>query len=1282
MVSHSRAPLGARSVRPLNVPLPIRVDTDAAGQPRAVRKARWSGSRAVANIQDRWRIDDEWWRDHPVSRLYYTLLLENETLLTVYHDLVSDRWFEQSPHPRPLSRNWARGTGRAEQGHGGEAPYAELHLHTCYSFLEGASRPEELVKRASDLGYTALAITDHNGLHGAMEFARACVEAKLQPITGAEITLRHSLGPHPNPLPEGEGVQERHSPNREGAGERHSPEEDGPVHLTLLAETSLGYSNLCRLITEAHRSSPRDFVALDPSFLDGHVEGIIALSGSRSGEIARLIDAGCFDDALEAARRLACCFGRNNVFIEMMHNLVEGDTQRIACLAELAERLGLRTVATGDVYYHDRSRGRLQDSLVAVKHRLNLEASHRLRRPNNEFFLRSPEEAAAVFAAYPEAVANTALIAERCKAFNLTDVQDLGYEFPDFLRKAGEHQATAGEVLAGYCWSKFDERYSAERTDPELLTKARGQLVEELQLVEKHRLSGFFLIYRDIQELATQVACEVRGTGTARSASKLPPGRGRGSSVSSIICYLIGLSHVDPVRHKLFFHRFLNEDLKAVPDIDLDFARDIREQLILRMYEHYGHDHTALVCSFATYRLRSAVRDLGKVLGLPPAAIDKLAKLSEGGNAGTVREELNRLPEFEGQAGGPLWEHLAELAEQLNGFPRHVSQHVGGMIVSSRPLIEIVPVQPAAWEGRFICQWDKDSCDDARFIKIDFLALGMLSLVEDCVELIWQRKNESIDLSAISYEIPEIYETICEGDTVGLFQIESRAQIQMLPRTKPRNLNDLAVQVAIVRPGPIVGGAVNPYVRRRELQRNNPRYRARADHPSLDVVLEDTLGIVLYQDQVLEVARIIGGFTPGQADQFRRAMSRRRSQEAMERFHEDFLLGAQQNHVPVKTAESIFAKLLAFSEFGFPKSHAYAFAVLAYQSAWLRHYYPAEYYAALFNSQPMGFYPPHVLIGDAKRHDIQVLRVGINRSSVRCIAGEGHVLLGLTTVRGLGEDLAKAIIAEREANGPYRSLTDLLRRTGVPCPIAENLIAVGALSEFGLSRRELLWQLGLLRPGSSTLRAAIAGRRARGQRQLSLELLNEQDMAQLRDMEEWERMVADYGLLGLSPSFHPLGLLRDALPSGILTSVELRAAPDGASARTAGLVVCRQRPGTAAGFVFLLVEDETGLTNVVVSPDLYEAKRSIVRGDPYLWIEGTVQLRSGTLNLLAKRIESMTALPGVFLPRPPLRHPYPGNPDDPREMAVDVDAILEPKEATIEDLHALDLVTPASHNYR
>ena len=1128
--------------------------------------------------------------------------------------------------------------------------YAELHLHTAYSFLEGASQPEELAARAAELGYRALAVTDHDGLHGAMAFAQACAAVDVRPITGVELTLRHGL---------------------------HDTA-SGPVHLTLLAESDRGYANLCRLITEAHHSSPRDDVALDPAFLEGHTEGVIALSGCRSGEVARLVDAGRWDDAVDAARRLVGLFSPFSTFVEVQHNLVRGDTRRVARLVELAERLRLAAVATGGVHYHDRSRHRLQDALVAIKHRTTLEASHRLRRPNSEFFLRSPREAAAVFAAYPEAIATAAYISERCKDFDLADRRDLGYAFPDFTRRPHEQQSSADDVLAAYCRARFDERYSPDRTDPALLEKARAQLRAELELVARHGLAGFFLIYRDLQELATVVAREVRGRGTIRGASGLPPGRGRGSSVSSIICYLIGLSHVDPVKNRLFFNRFLNEDLETVPDIDLDFARDIRAQLILRVYERYGHDHAALVCSFATYHLRSAVRDLGKVLGLPDAAIDKLAKLSEGGGADTVRKELERLPEFPGRAEGPLWNLLVELAEEIDEFPRHISQHVGGMIISSRPVIELVPVQPAAMEGRFICQWDKDSCDDARFIKIDFLALGMLSLVEECLELIWQSRREKVDLGRIPYDDPKVYDAICRGDTVGLFQIESRAQIQMLPRTQPRSLDELAVQVAIVRPGPIVGGAVNPYVRRRERLRRDPDYHPQADHSALRELLEDTLGVVLYQDQVLEVAIKIGGFTAGQADRFRRAMSRRRSRAAMERFREQFVRGAAEKHQMAEhEALAIFTKLIGFSEFGFPKSHAYAFAILAYQSAWLRRYYPAEYYAALLNNQPMGFYSPHVLVGDAKRHGLAVLRVAINRSGVTCVPRGDHILLGLTTVRGIGEEPARAIVDERETNGAYRSLPDLLRRTGLPRRAAESLIAVGALGDFGLSRRELLWQLGLLLPQS---RPATRDRwPVTRRRQLALALPTEQDMVRLEDMEEWERAIADYGLLGLSPSHHPLGLLRERLPDDVFTSAQLRAAWDGMRARTAGMVVCRQRPGTAKGFVFLLLEDETGLTNVVVRPDLYEAQRGVIRAEPYVCVEGTVQLRAGTLNLLAADITPLADVPGGHLPRPSRRHAYPGNPIDPREAAAVRPPESRPSPSPPEPSH---LPTPASHDFR
>ncbi len=1144
----------------------------------------------------------------------------------------------------------------------------ELHLHTCYSFLDGASQPDDLIARAKELGYQSLAVTDHDGLYGAMAFAKACDEAGIQPITGVELTLRHGLV---------------------DATLEH-------VHVTLLAESERGYNNLCRLVTKAHRSSPKkaarapgESATLDPAFLTGHTDGIIILSGCRVGEVTRLIDAGRMDDAARSLERLVDLFGRDNVMVELQQNLVRGDTARIARQVALARRLDLPIVATGNVHYHERARHRLQDAMVAIRHRTTLEASHRQRRPNSEFYLRTPAEVSQLFAAYPEAIANAARISQRCAGFNLARRGSLGRLFPDFIRASHEQGATDDEVLATYCWKCFAERYSEDKAASELRDKARTQLETELILVAKHELSGFFLIYRDLQQLATDVAQRVRGPGTIRGGSGLPPGRGRGSAVSSIICYLIGLSHVDPVKNSLFFSRFINEDLTTVPDIDLDFARDIRAALILAVYEQYGHDHAALVCIYATYHLRSAVRDLGKVLGLPATAIDKLAKLSEGGGADAVGKELNRLPEFAGQSEGPVWRLLMELAEQIDAFPRHVGQHVGGMIILSRPVIDLVPVQPGGMEGRFICQWDKDSCDDAGFIKIDFLALGMLSLVEECLEHIWHTRGERVDLGGdVDYADPKVFDSISIGDTVGLFQVESRAQIQMLPRTQPRTLNDLAVQVAIVRPGPIVGGAVNPYVRRRELLRQNPNAVIHADHQLLDGLLRDTLGVILYQDQVLEVAVHIGNFTPGQADQFRRAMSRRRSDAAMERFRESFLIGARENKLTDEEAEEMFRKLAGFSEFGFPKSHAYAFATLAYQSAWLRYYFPSEYVASLLNNQPMGFYSPHVLVGDAKRHGIRILRIAINSSGVNATPGKDQVRLGLTTIRGLGKDQAQAIVADRDTHGRFTSLTDLLQRTRLPRQIAENLIAVGALGEFGLSRRELLWQLGLLLP--QELMNGQSRTRVDRERQSALPLSTEQDMVHLPDMNEWERMVADYGLLQLSPSYHPLALLRDRLPKNLMTAAQLLNATDGRWVRTVGLVVCRQRPGTAKGIVFLLIEDETGLTNVVVSSDLYEARRVVVRSEPYLCVEGLLQIRSGSLNVLARRITSLSQVPGQMLPQPSMRHPYPGGHHDPREVAaIEAAKVITPAAkqpaaplAAPDNLHRdLSLVAPRSHNF-
>ncbi|MEJ7763763.1 MAG: DNA polymerase III subunit alpha, partial [Thermomicrobiales bacterium] len=983
------------------------------------------------------------------------------------------------------------------------------------------------------LGYRALAITDHDNVHGAMEFTKAAQAVGIQPITGAEVTLL-----------------------------------DGS-HLTLLAETPAGYANLCRLLTAAHGApldatplwppayadpagypdaspdddgvdAPDDGVdapgpipatrtpgaprrsrrpntpaaervpRLDPALLGSHAEGLILLTGCRRGALSGLVDDDRLPEAEALLRRYLDWFGTGQVVVELQHNHVHGDARRVARLVGLAGRLGLPHAATGNVHYHHRDRHRLQDVVTAIRHRTTLDGCHRERRPNAEFALRPIPEVVELFRPYPAAVRTTLDLAERCAGFDLS--RDLAYRFPDYPTDPGE---TPDDLLARVCRAALDRRYppgpapvqdatpvpspapgrdptsssgftlviepAPRRGDtttphrsgtrrsvptsppvvppPPSRVTAVDRLEEELGLIARHGLAGFFLLYRDLLELARSVATGIRGTGTPRDAGNLPPGRGRGSSVSSIVCYLIGLSPVDPLAHGLFLGRFLNEEIASVPDIDIDFPRDIRDRLIERVYEVFGADRVAMVCAFSTYRLRSAVRDIGKALGLPPADLDRIAKLSEPRSARDLAAELDRIPAYAARKDTPPWCYLIELAGQLAGFPRHVTQHSGGMIVSSTPLNRIVPIQPAAMPGRYICQWDKDSCDDARLVKIDFLALGMLSLVEECLDLIPAAGKPPVDLSRIDFTDAAVYDMICAGDTIGTFQIESRAQIQTLLRTHPRTIEDLTVQVAIVRPGPIIGGAVNPYVNLRQRARRGLDARPTYDHPSLEPILRETLGVILYQEQVLQVAMALSGFTAGQADQLRRAMSRKRSREAMIRLWEQFRDGAYGRGVDPETTRTVFKKLIGFATYGFPKCHSVAFAVLAYQSSWLKHYYPAEFMAALLNNQPMGFYPPHVLTNDAKRHGIRILPPDVNASAARCVVEGNAVRIGLGYVDGLGEEAAGRIERERMEHGPFLSLADLVRRVPLRTAAAEALVAVGSCDGFGLGRREALWQL-------------------------------------------------------------------------------------------------------------------------------------------------------------------------------------------------------------------------------
>jgi len=988
----------------------------------------------------------------------------------------------------------------------------------------------------------------------------------VRPITGAEVTLH-----------------------------------DGS-HVTLLVESAAGYANLCRLLTAAHahtRDGPElAEPSLDQALLAELNDGLVCLSGCARHGLAVRNPNG--------TAALARAFGPERFFVELQRPYERGDARRLAALRDLAEALGVHTVATGDAHAHHPRRTALQDVLVAIRCRTSLDGCEAERRGNRESVLLAPAEWEERFPHDRDAVARTVELAERLE-FDLTE--DLGYRYPDFS-DTGE---PAIRQLARVCDSAFAERYGDANGHKR---RARARLDDELRLIDELGLAGFFLLHWEVLELARECAVEVRGGSVARSV--LPPGRGRGSSVGSIVCYLTGLSHVDPVRAGLSLGRFLNREMIAVPDIDLDFPRDIREKLIVAVCDRYGREHSALVASYSTYHARGAIRDVGKALGLPFAELERLARLTDG-NPYRVRDELAKLPDADAKRASPRWRAFAKLCGEIGGLPRHISQHPGGMVISTRPLVELVPVQPAAMEGRQLCQWDKDSCSDAGFLKIDLLGLGMLSAVEDCVEQVATVRGETVDLSRVALDDPAVYEEIQRADTIGVFQIESRAQMQSLLRTRPETLDDLTIQVALVRPGPIQGGAVHPYIERRATLRADASFEPPVDHPSLREPLRETLGVIVFQDQVLEVAMALAGFSIGEAEGLRRAMSRKRSLEAIEAFRGRFVQGSVERGVDEALANVVFDKLVGFSGFGFPKSHAAAFGLLAYQSAWLRHHFPAEFLCALLNAQPMGFYPPASLVRDAQRRGVEVRPPDVNLSDAQCALEDAAVRVGLAYVRSLGDEEAKAVAAERSRAGPFGGVRELAQRTGLDRPRLEALVASGACDRFG-RRRGLLWELGFA-PRAQTVPGS-GGEES----QLALPLDPTAATPALREHSDWERMLADYRTTSLSVGVHPLRLLRPHLPEGTLSSLELEAARDRSSVAVAGMAVARQRPATANGVVFMLLEDEHGQVNLIVPPAVYERHRALVRAEPLLLARGRFECVDRNRNVLVRELESLGPL--------------------------------------------------------
>ncbi len=1143
--------------------------------------------------------------------------------------------------------------------------YVELHAHSSFSFLDGASQPDELALAAAELGYTHVAVTDHDNLCGALEFAQAAKAAGVRPITGAEVTVEDDLG--------------------------------RLCHATLLARTAAGYASLCRLLTASY--APRGAIALevaqardasalakawlaeadaetertrasggrrgassrrprrervpgrppsesalvrgsalrpDPMVtldqLREHAEGITLLTGCATrGLLVADIANGRPGRAVELLQSLQRAFGAEHVYVELQLPQQRGDAERCRLLRAVADSAKAPVVATGNVHAHTPERGRLHDVLVAIRHNTTLEACESERDGNLARVLRSPEEMQRRFIDHPDAVANARRIAESIE-FDLTD--GVGYRYPDLAaeRDAGR---TADDELAAITTAELERRYAGRRT----LLRARARLADELSVIRKHGLSGFFLLHRDVLELAREVADEVRGASSVRHLN--PPGRGRGSSVESIVCFLTGLSHVDPLEANLRMGRFLNEDLVSVPDIDLDFPRDIRHGLLARVVERYGADRCAMVAAHATYRVKGAIRDVGRALGLPQAELARIAASTDARNAIWVADAVDPART------GPRWDAFRMLTREIAGLPRVMGQHSGGVIISTESLSSVVPIQPAATPGRQLVQWDKDSCADAGFLKIDVLGLGMLSAVEECVETIARSGHGEIDLSRIPLDDRAVYGEITEGDTVGTFQIESRAQIQSLKRVRPDCLDDLVVQVALIRPGPIIGQSVNPYVATREALRADPNAKIPYDHPLLEPVLRDTYGAIVFQDQVIEVSMAIAGFTAGEADGLRRAMTRKRAAGSVEAWRPRFLEGAERRGVSAEIANRTFDKVIGFCHYGFPRAHSVAFALLAYQSAWLRHHFPAHFHAALLNAQPMGFYPPDSLLRDASRHGVASLPVDINLSDALCTvealpaseaaarmfgrrrAGDlAHpaIRVGMGNVVGIGYPDALALQRERERGGAFSGLEDLLRRAPLRTDQLERLVMAGACDSLARveddeGRRALLWNVGLVaRPRRQ---GGAQGQGGVDLEQAALEIAAPSS-PKFAQLSMWDEVLLDYATQGLSVRAHPVELLRPMLGAGVHTAgAALQDLPHGRIVDVVGAVTARQKPATAKGVVFLLLEDETGAINVIVGPELYKAERTTIRGEPILRIRGRIERHDRVVNLVAREVHRL-----------------------------------------------------------
>ena len=1174
-------------------------------------------------------------------------------------------------------------------------PYIELHTASAFSFLQGASLPEALVDRAAELGYPALALLDRDGVYGAPRFHKAARAAGIKPIIGAELTIGAG----------GTGAGRAGEAGRAGGEEQSEygsvpPVQPLPPSLSVLCESQEGYRNLCRLITRMKLRASKGDGALALDELEGSTRGLVALVGRASLDGQRYGVGGLLDRAVGL-------FGRESVYVELQRHFRRDEEAANQRLVDLSAAFRVPLIATGGVRFATLDRRPLFDVLTCIHHHTDLASAGRRLAPNAERYLKAPADMADLFADRPDAIRRTVELADRLQ-FTMAD---LGYRFPDYPVPPGETQATFLRQIAevGAC-----DRYRPY-TD-----RARAQITRELDLIEKLNLAGYFLIVWDIVNFCRQHDILVQG---------------RGSAANSAVCYCLGITAVDPVGMDLLFERFLSEERGEWPDIDLDLpSGDRRERVIQHVYEKYGRLGAAMTANVITYRGRSAAREVGKTLGFEPLQIDRLAKVMNHFEftdpADTLRRHLSTVG-LDLQA--DRVQLFARLWSEMQDLPRHLGQHSGGMVICQGQLDAVVPLENASMPGRVVVQWDKDDCADMGIVKVDLLGLGMMAALQDAITLINSRTSQGsqstlesspstlqrspspstlpssppIDLAHLPPNDPAVYKLLQEADTVGVFQVESRAQMATLPRLKPTTFYDLVVEVAIIRPGPIVGQMVHPYLNRRA-----GREPVRYPHPSLEPILARTLGVPLFQEQLLRMAMVAAGFTGGQAEELRRAMGFKRSVKRMKQIEVQLRDGMAGRGITGEAAEQIITSIGSFALYGFPESHAASFALLAYASAYLKVHYPAAFYTALLNNQPMGFYHPSTLVKDAQRRGVRFHPIDVQVSDWDCTVEEdGAIRLGLRYVTGLREQVGRTIASacghasranvrvareasasgggaprERVGVGPhahkeswqadgiarcpkcgcdddsmlertddggmfcnvcshevpaarqirrFTSLDGLVARTGMRRDELVTLADIGALNGFGYDRRSALWQAERAvrpagemfaqeeLPASSSQLPAFSDQLSAFSSQLS------DEPCPLKPMTEAERLVADYAGTGLTVGRHPMALRRDELAMrGVLRASDLRSAKQGRRVRVGGMVITRQRPGTAKGFVFLTLEDETGVANIIVRPDLFARDRLVIVEEPFLIVDGVLQTQDGVTSVRAEQVQGMRG-PGI-----------------------------------------------------